>query len=241
MDPEEEDVQATASDILDLPQYRLLAFDKLLQRLHFDGRPLSKPLKAELKVQHSQRALNQISKRPLGWKVGQKRKELKIIGPPGSWQIDVVTVTNMRSTEDPDRLFLLLIEIPSRFIYAFPLQNHTMNAPGGIIDQYKLFVRQEVDDLVSIYGDHEFDSNAFRAYNDILGINIYANTADHDHITKYSNFLGILDIAVRNLRGLILKAAYTYPRLPFPQLLQHSVEIYNANPHRSLQNGHLSP
>jgi hypothetical protein len=99
---------------------------------------------------------------------------LHITAPPGNWQIDVVYFPSERIQSSHNHGFvLLLVEIPSRFVWARPLKGRNMRR--DILPLYQEFVAETLQDspLIGIYGDTQFNAVFFRAFNDALDVQVF--------------------------------------------------------------------
>jgi hypothetical protein len=123
-------------------------------------------------------------------------KLLKITGPPGAYQIDLIFLPKYRSSNRGITIFLLLVEIIRRKAFAYPIKSRKS---ADILDAYEQFFKDHDGNLSDVYGDDEFNSEWFRAFNDVLNVNVHTGVAKDDHISKHSNRLGIIDRLVRTL------------------------------------------
>ena len=144
------------SDILDEnPSYQLLGKDKLKKKLANSG--ISK---AEIDQWYSSREINQIYAKP------EKIKSYKINGPPNSFQLDLVLLPTYQKSNKGIREFLMLIDILSRKIWAYPLKNGKMET---VMQEYKNFVSSVgKDKLMSVEGDDFFSSSSFLVLRSII-------------------------------------------------------------------------
>jgi len=103
----------TAEEILSDDAYSLLGIAKVITKLRRAGEECDEK---ELRHAYNQLEVNQRTQR-------QKKpdKKLKIAGPPGSYQIDLIFLPNYRSSNRRLTKFLLLVEIPSRKAFAYPI------------------------------------------------------------------------------------------------------------------------
>lgn len=223
----------------DIPAPSEIAADsdhKLLARLeHEYPSQVDRSYELELRSIWKTSPLQQIIKRPRQFDPYSKIYYLRSAAPPGAWQIDLVDFTSLL-TESSKKYALMLIEIPSRFLWACPVKANSQAVPlRRTMRAYRKFAENEIETLTSVYGDDYFNNIAFRAYNDVLHVNVFTHVADDDHVTK-GDFLGILDIAIRNFRELLSKAqalALTSSN-DWHQLLQKVIKVYNTNPHPAL-------
>ena len=227
-------MQLTPEQIMQDPGYRALGIDKLLKKLVHDGQyqvANNKDLELRLRTLVRDDPLNQMAKRPRGLK-----PELRITAPPGSWQIDVVVIPKRRYPEgrNGEEMFLMLIEIPSRYVWARPITDASMVT---ILKVYEEFVVEQItqdsNPLVRIYADKAFNNTDFRAYNSVLQIQVFTSVAEQDHITKYGDFMGILDRCVRTLRDYLQKYMLRVRRR-WADVLQDVIDLYNDTPNESL-------
>jgi hypothetical protein len=182
----------------------------------------------ELRHAYKQLEVNQRTQR-------QKKpvKLLKITGPPGAYQIDLIFLPKYRSSNRGITIFLLLVEIPSRKAFAYPIKSRK---PADILDAYEQFYKDQDGNLRDVYGDDEFNSDWFRAFNDVLNVNVHTGIAKDDHISKHSNRLGIIDRLVRTIRKLMNKYMLLQNTTQWSKWLPHIISVYNKTPHSSLNN-----
>jgi hypothetical protein len=215
----------TAQEILSDDAYSLLGLDKIISKLRNVGEDFDEK---ELRHAYKQLEVNQRTQR-------QKKpvKLLKITGPPGAYQIDLIFLPKYRSSNRGITIFLLLVEIPSRKAFAYPIKSRK---PADILDAYEQFFKDQDGNLRDIYGDDEFNSQWFRAFNDVLNVNVHTGIAKDDHISKHSNRLGIIDRLVRTLRKLMNKYMLLQNTTQWSKWLPHIISVYNKTPHSSLNN-----
>ena len=230
-----------AHDIFAQPKYRALGYDKLLKKLAHDG--VVNFDAAELRRLVKEDPYNQMAKRPNA--IMKIPGDLHITAPPGNWQIDLVFFPYRRMTSSympakTDALILMLVEIPSRFVWARPLKG--TNMIRDIIPAYQEFVTETLRDspLIGIYGDTQFNAIDFRAYNTALDVQVFTTTAKNDHITKYGDFLGILDRCVRTLRDYLQKFTWN-TNVRWDDNLADVVALYNDTPSDSLNGNGQTP
>jgi len=212
------------SDILDEnPSYQLLGKDKLKKKLVNSG--ISK---AEIDQWFNSREINQIYAKP------KKIKSYKINGPPNSFQIDIVLLPSYQKSNKGLREFLMIIDILSRKIWAYPLKNGKMDT---VIQEYRLFVNSVgKDKIMSVEGDDFFSTSAFKEYNKQCGIETFTDIAKDDHLTNHGNKLGIIDRAVRTIKNYIEKYLLVYNTTKWVEVLPQLIELYNDSSHSSLNN-----
>ena len=213
----------SASEILSDDAYSLLGIAKVITKLRKAGEEFDEK---ELRHAYKQQEVNQRTQR-------QKKpvKQLKITGPPGSYQIDLVFLPKYRSSNRGVTTFLLLVEIPSRKAFAYPIKS---KKPSDILDAYEKFYEDHDGNLSNVYGDDEFNSRWFRAFNDVLNVNVHTGVAKDDHISKYSDRLGIIDRLVRTLRKLMNKYMLLQNTTQWSKWLPEIISLYNKIPHASL-------
>jgi hypothetical protein len=215
----------TAQEILSDDAYSLLGIDKVIAKLISAGEEFDEK---ELRHAYKQLEVNQRTQR-------QKKpvKLLKITGPPGAYQIDLIFLPKYRSSNRGITIFLLLVEIPSRKAFAYPIKSQK---PADILDAYEQFYKDHDGNLSNVYGDDEFNSEWFKAFNDVLNVNVHTGIAKDDHISKHSNRLGIIDRLVRTLRKLMNKYMLLQNDTQWSKWLPKIISIYNKTPHSSLNN-----
>jgi hypothetical protein len=127
------------------------------------------------------------------------------------------------------------VEIPSRKAFAYPIKSQK---PADILDAYEQFYKDHDGNLSNVYGDDEFNSEWFKAFNDVLNVNVHTGIAEDDHISKHSNRLGIIDRLVRILRKLMNKYMLLQNDTQWSKWLPKIISEYNKTrtPHSSLNN-----
>jgi hypothetical protein len=215
----------TAQEILSDDAYSLLGIDKVIAKLISAGVEFNEK---ELRHAYKQLEVNQRTQR-------QKKpdKRLKITGPPGAYQIDLIFLPKYRSSNRGITIFLLLVEIISRKAFAYPIKS---KKPSDILDAYEQFLKDHDGNLSDVYGDNEFNSEWFRAFNDVLNVNVHTGVAKDDHISKHSNRLGIIDRLVRTVRKLMNKYMLLQNDTHWSKWLPKIISVYNETPHASLNN-----
>jgi hypothetical protein len=215
----------TAQEILSDDAYSLLGIDKVIAKLTSAGVEFNEK---ELRHAYKQLEVNQRTQR-------QKKpdKRLKITGPPGAYQIDLIFLPKYRSSNRGITIFLLLVEIISRKAFAYPIKS---KKPSDILDAYEQFFKDHDGNLIDVYGDNEFNSEWFRAFNDVLNVNVHTGVAKDDHISKHSNRLGIIDRLVRTVRKLMNKYMLLQNDTHWSKWLPKIISVYNETPHASLNN-----
>jgi hypothetical protein len=215
----------TAQEILSDDAYSLLGIDKVIAKLISAGVEFNEK---ELRHAYKQLEVNQRIQR-------QKKpdKRLKITGPPGAYQIDLIFLPKYRSSNRGITIFLLLVEIISRKAFAYPIKS---KKPSDILDAYEQFFKDHDGNLSDVYGDNEFNSEWFRAFNDVLNVNVHTGVAKDDHISKHSNRLGIIDRLVRTVRKLMNKYMLLQNDTHWSKWLPKIISVYNETPHASLNN-----
>ncbi len=213
----------TAKEILSDDAYSLLGIAKVITKLRKAGEEFDEK---ELRHAYKQQEVNQRTQR-------QKKpdKHLKITGPPGSYQIDLIFLPKYRSSNRGVETFLLLVEIPSRKAFAYPIKS---KKPSDILDAYEKFYEDHDGNLSNVYADNEFKPEWFKAFNDVLNVNVHTGIAKDDHISKHSNRLGIIDRLVRTLRKLMNKYMLLHNSTQWSKWLPDIISLYNKTPHASL-------
>jgi len=213
----------TAEDILNDDAYSLLGIEKIISKLRKNGEDFDEK---DLRHYYKQQEVNQRTspqKKPT--------KRLKITGPPGAYQVDLIFLPKFRSSNRGITTFLLLVEILSRKAFAYPV---TFKKPSDLLDAYEQFIMDQDGNVIDVYADDEFSKRWFRAYNDVLNVNIHTGIAKDDHVSKYSNRLGIVDRLVRTLRKLMNKYMLVKNTTKWSKWLPEIIRLYNNTPHASL-------
>jgi len=114
-----------AQILKDKPEFQIMSQDKLYQaiRNNTDHRITHKTIKEYFK----NRELTQIYKKPTN------NYNYKIIGPPRSFQLDVILLPDFKGTNNGIYQILMLIDIQSRKQTMYPLMSGKLN---DILDSY---------------------------------------------------------------------------------------------------------
>ena len=204
------------------PGYKLLGKDKLKKKLK--GMGISSKA---IDDWFNSKEINQIYARP------KKVKSYKINGPPNSFQIDLVLLPTYQKHNHGIREFLMLIDILSRKVWAYPLKNGKMET---VMIEYKKFVNSvSKKKIMSIEGDDFFSAAVFKEYNNANGINTFTDIAKDDHLTNHGNKLGIIDRAVRTIKNIIEKYLLIHDTNNWVDAIYGLINLYNDTPHSSLQ------
>ena len=198
------------------PSYKLLGKAKLKK---ITGLPMK-----VIDEWYNEREIGQIYAKP------KNTQGYKINGPKNSFQIDIALLPQYQKTNNKIKEFLLLMEIPSRKMWAYPLENGQMET---VLKAYKSFVNS-VGKVVSIEGDDFFSAKSFKDFNEEHHINVFTDVAKDDHLTNHGNKLGIIDRATRTIKSYIQKYMLVHETTKWVKALPSLVELYNTTPHSSL-------
>jgi hypothetical protein len=127
----------------------------------------------------------------------KQRKEFVITSDPFCVQMDVFFMPRELARAN-DRVYRLLVvvDILSRYAWAYPMQGETNR---DIIDACESFVK-DARDVKGITADSQFNTPAFKAFWQELGVPTYTVIAADDHLTQSTNRLGIIDTFCKMLR-----------------------------------------
>ena len=214
------DMMAELDKVFEDPQKGLFASAaKLRSKLGEDSELKPSKIREFLKNQE----LNQLFHRP------QNKHFMKINAHPKSFQIDVMMMPQYKaSNRGVDRL-LLLIDILTRKMFAYPLKGNTVD---DILDAYEQFM-EDARSVHSVTGDYQFHAKAFREFNENHDIKVFSDVARDDHVSR-GDKLGLIDRAVRTLRSLLLKAMLLKGNTKWVGFLGEVVKNYNTTPHAAL-------
>ena len=146
-----------------------------------------------------------------------------IVGPLGSWQLDLMFYDQYATVNSHFGVFLVCIEINTRYLQVIPMKSK---------DQYEVlrafaeFYMEAPEDLTpqNIMSDNgtEFKNATLQEIENELAINhLYADPEDHRK-------LGQIDRVIRTLRTLIEKYMASYDTHRFIDELPKLVENYNT-------------
>lgn len=159
------------------------------------------------------------------------KKYKKITGPSHSYQIDIMVMpTRLKKANKGYNKLLVCVNILSRKAYAYPLKNNKMD---NILESYEEFL-EEVDTVVMVEGDNEFNNKQFQAFNDAMKILVMTDVAKDDHLTKKGNKLGIVDAFVKNLKRRLRLYMEANDTNKYVDELDSIMKAYNDTPHSSL-------
>lgn len=208
------------------PGLKLLSKAKLIKKIRDEHDDI--PVKV-ISEYYDNRELSQVF-RP---SQSKNKDALKITAEPYSFQIDIIKIPRLQKYNNGIEQFLLLIDVTSRKVFAYPLKSGKME---DVLDQYEKFIRDVGGDVNSVSGDDFFNNQAFNVYNDELGITVHSDVAKSDHFTKQGNKLGIIDRSVRTLKGMINKNILENNTKRWIDFLDEIVDMYNDTPNRGIKN-----
>lgn len=162
------------------------------------------------------------------YRVPKKLPMFKIVGSQESFQIDVIEMPYKSSGYSK---FLMLVNIPSRKMWAYPIKTGTVK---DVLDAYIGFLRDVDGKVSSLTGDDFFSANDFVNFNEPKGIKLYTDIAKEDHISK-GDRLGVLDRAVRTIKGWLQKQMLLDDTTNWKQYLADIINMYNETPHSALK------
>ena len=182
-----------------------------------------------LKAEYERNELTQIFHRP---PVVRKNRFLKIIGEPRSFQCDIAFLPTMKRANGGIHMMLVLIDIPSRRGFAYPIRTASMT---DVIQAMNLF-KKSVGKIVRISGDNGFNNAAFRDWCERAGCDLKTDVAKDDHASGGGNKLGIVDRYCRTLKLYIRKWVVANDDPRWVEHLDEIVELYNTTPHAGIAN-----
>ena len=210
----------TAADILRDPMYSGLSVTKILQKARADGLLVSDPEN----LKH--REVFQVRKQ-----IRVKRDEmLHITSPIGCFQIDVCMMPSMAAQNSGQNIFLA-IEIPTRYVWAYPLKSQ--HAPE-LVAAFQKVLTDYGKPVEYVMSDDQFKARRFVEFLDSKGIQLRADTAAEDHISKGSDRLGLIDSLTKTLKLMIARYAEINRTVRWTSFLPDIVKTYNATPHSGI-------
>ena len=167
-----------------------------------------------------------------------KETQYVIAAPPLSFQMDVGYFNGASLGNGGPRInggntcALMLVEILSRKVFAYPMKTHTM---PEILDHYERFLSDlgRLPDSLHqhprmVMADDEFNVRAFKEYNDELGVKVFTGIAADDHRIGNSNRLGVIDGIMSGLKGdMSLQMEVRGKQGRWAELLPVLVQTYN--------------
>ena len=127
---------------------------------------------------------------------------------------------------------LVIIDIPSRRAFAYPLHSATM---GEIVGCMNVF-RKAVGRILRLSADDVFNNAEFRAWCKNAKCDLYTDVAADDHVAGGGNKLGIVDRFCRTLKLLIRKWVVVNDNVQWTTALPDILRLYNATPHSGIGN-----
>ena len=211
------------------PGWKLLSQDKLCKLLVHRGIKFDK---AEVEKHYGSSELCQVYKQR-----GTKPKLFRTTAATDCYQIDVVLMSEFKSSNKNLDKFLFIVDILSRRAHAYVLPSGSMT---HVLDQYARFLRdiREHDRIRpgSVSGDAFFDAAEFRKYNAERFIAVHTCVATNVHAMRHGSRLGLLDRAVRTIKLLMKKHITDTDDPRWTMHLDGIVQLYNDTPHSSLDN-----
>ena len=152
-----------------------------------------------------------------------------IVGPLGTWQMDLMFFDQYSTINSHFGVFLVCIEINTRFLQVIPLKSKDQ---FEVLRVFSEFYMEAPDDLTpqNILSDNgtEFKNGTLQAIEDELTINhFYAEPEDHRK-------LGMIDRVIRTMRTLIEKFMASFDTHRFIDELPNLVKNYNNSEHTSI-------
>ena len=146
-----------------------------------------------------------------------------IIGPLGSWQIDLMFYEQYESINLGFGIFFVAIEINTRFLIVIPLKSKNQY---DVLSAFSEFYTDSPDSIApqNILSDNgtEFKNATLQEIENQLAINhYYAEPEDHRK-------LGMIDRVIRTLRALIERYMASYETHRFIDALPDLVANYNT-------------
>jgi hypothetical protein len=161
-------------------------------------------------------------------------ENLKIIGEPNSFQIDIIYMKDY-TYKGIDKL-LVFIDINSRKAWIYILKTKKLDE---IFENFEEFLEDINEPIALIMGDNEFNKRDILTLAENYNISTNFVVSKDEHISKQSNVLGIIDRFARTFCSLILKYILANNTLDWVSVLPKLVQNYNSTPHRSLE--YLTP
>lgn len=210
----------TAADILRDPSYSGLSVTKILQKARADGLLISDP--DNLKHREVFQVRRQIRVK--------RDQMLHITAPIGCFQIDVCMMPSMAAQNSGQNIFLA-VEIPTRYVYAYPLKSQ--HAPE-LVACFQRLLTDYGKPVEYVMSDDQFKARGFVEFLTSKGIQLRADTAKEDHISKGSDRLGIIDSLTKTLKDMIARYAELNRTVRWTSFLPDIVKTYNTTPHSGL-------
>ena len=183
-----------------------------------------------LKKDFQRNELEQLFKRP---PVVPRKRYLRIVAEPRSFQVDIAFLPKVwRNGNGGVYRMLVIIDIPSRRAFAYPLHSATM---GEIVGCMNVF-RKAVGRILRLSADDGFNNAEFRAWCKNAKCDLYTDVAADDHAAGGGNKLGIVDRFCRTLKLLIRKWVVANDNVRWTAALPDILRLYNATPHSGIEN-----
>ena len=183
-----------------------------------------------LKEDFQRNELEQLFKRP---PVVSRKRYLRIVAEPRSFQVDIAFLPKTwRNANGGVYRMLVIIDIPSRRAFAYPLRSATM---GEIVECMYDF-HKVVGHILRISADDGFNNATFRAWCSKAKCDLYTDVAADDHAAGGGNKLGIVDRFCRTLKLLIRRWVIANDDAKWTAALPDILRLYNATPHSGIGN-----
>lgn len=210
----------TAAEIVKDPAYSGLSVTKILLKARAEGLSISDPDN----LKH--REVFQVRKR-----IDIKRDQmLHITAPIGCFQVDVCMMPSMAAQNAGQNIFLA-IEIPTRYAYCVPLKSQ--HAPQLVVC-FEQVLAEYGKPVEYVMSDDQFKARQFVEFLASKGIQLRADTAADDHVSKGSDRLGIIDSLTKTLKAMIARYAEIHRTAKWSRFLPDIVKAYNDTPHSGL-------
>ena len=205
----------------------ILSSHKMQALLKASGKPFDARF---LKEDYKRNELQQIFSRP---PVLSRKRYLKIVAEPRSFQVDIAFLPKTwRGSNAGVYRLLVLIDIPSRRAFAYPLHSATM---GEIVEHMNVF-KKEVGRIHRLSADDGFNNATFRTWCNKAKCDLYTDVAADDHAAGGGNKLGIVDRFCRTLKLLLRKWVIANDNERWTGALPDVLRLYNATPHSGIGN-----
>lgn len=158
-----------------------------------------------------------------------------IVGGPGWYQVDIVKYKQYEAQNRGIKQLLLVICIPSRRAYAYPLKSEDIPT---LLVAFAKFLHAAPAVPSVIQGDNQFNAKEFVSYCTARGIEVRTDVAALEHWSKKGGFgdkLGIIDRCVRTLRKLIENHMDLTDNVQWTRWLPTIIEDYNRTPTKALR------
>ena len=200
------------------PSSGMISADKLYEKVKKDGFSL-REVKDFVNKQSAQQILKHVKPVKYFYPITAKYKYQLM-------QVDLVDMSSISTNNNNIKYLLIAVDVFSRMMFVVPLKNKTALSVTCAMEE---IIKSTHCDKINTDNGSEFISNEFKQMLHKNNVEIqYVDVNDHKK-------LGIVDRAVRTLRGMINKYMVAYNTSKYIDVLNDIVQNYNNTYHSGIK------